>query len=339
MTIPEQVRRQSEAIAKMYEEGNTDAAAPTTGEAAGVSEVQDTQADSAENNAPESASNEQRRSDTTGDAAELTFEQRYRTLQGMYNADTGRLRADNQQLNTRLSQLEQLLSTLSSQPMPMAATSAAERLVTDKDVEEYGDSIEVMRRVTKEEVSTANRRIAELEHMIRQMQTSVLPRVEQVAQRQAATAEQTFWSDLTAAVPHWRDTNADQKFHNWLLEVDPLTGLTRQTYLEDAQRSLDVRRVASIFSTWQVISGQSVAQPTRAAQASELDRQVSPGRGRSSGGASATSNNTKTYSSRDIAKFFDDVRKGTYRGREAERDRIERDIFAAQRENRIVANG
>jgi hypothetical protein len=33
------------------------------------------------------------------------------------------------------------------------------------------------------------------------------------------------------------------------------------------------------------------------------------------------------------------VRKGVYRGRETERDRIERDIFAAQRENRIVANG
>jgi len=339
VTIPEQVRRQSEAIAKMYEEGNTDAAAPATGEAAGVSEVQDTQADSAENNAPESASNEQRRSDTTGGAAELTFEQRYRTLQGMYNADTGRLRADNQQLNTRLSQLEQLLSTLSSQPMPMAATSAAERLVTDKDVEEYGDSIEVMRRVTKEEVSTANRRIAELEHMIRQMQTSVLPRVEQVAQRQAATAEQTFWSDLTTAVPQWRDINADQKFHSWLLEVDPLTGLTRQTYLEDAQRSLDVQRIASIFFAWQGLSGHSVAQPPRAAQATELGRQVSPGRGRSSGGAPAASDNGKTYSSKDIAKFFDDVRKGAYKGRETERDRIERDIFAAQRENRIVANG
>jgi len=33
------------------------------------------------------------------------------------------------------------------------------------------------------------------------------------------------------------------------------------------------------------------------------------------------------------------VRKGVYQGKEAERDRIERDIFAAQRENRIVATG
>jgi hypothetical protein len=44
------------------------------------------------------------------------------------------------------------------------------------------------------------------------------------------------------------------------------------------------------------------------------------------------------YSPKDIEKFFVDVRQGKYKGREAERDKIERDIFAAQRENRIVAN-
>ena len=37
-----------------------------------------------------------------------------------------------------------------------------------------------------------------------------------------------------------------------------------------------------------------------------------------------------------MKKFLNDVRAGKYRGREPERDRIERDIFAAQREGRIV---
>ena len=44
------------------------------------------------------------------------------------------------------------------------------------------------------------------------------------------------------------------------------------------------------------------------------------------------------YSPQDIQKFFNDVRTGKYKGREPERDRIERDIFAAQRENRIQVN-
>lgn len=329
MTMPEQVRRQSEAIAKMYEDATANESPPTA-ETTGEATAAAFGADGSEKSAPVPAPNEQRAAGTT---TEDTFEQRYRTLQGMYNADTSRLRADNQQLNSRVSQLEQLLSSLSSTP---AASTAAtyETLVTPKDIEEYGDSIEVMRRVTKEEVSAANRRIAELEQLIRQMQTNVVPKVEQVAHRQAMSAEQAFWADLTAVVPQWRDVNADNAFHSWLLEIDPMTGLTRQSYLEDAQRNLDARRVANIFTAWQGLSGQSVAQSSRPAPTSQLEKQVAPGRSRS--GGSAVSDQPKTYAPDDIRKFFDDVRKGLYKGKEAERDRIERDIFAAQRENRIV---
>jgi len=329
MTMPEQLRRQTEAVAKMYETLNADEAQSET-EAAGDAGDASSQADGNREAAPVSAPNEQRQTDTT---TESTFEQRYRTLQGMYNADTARLRSDNQQLNSRVTQLEQLLSSLSTAPAAQTQMEQ-ERLVTPKDIEDYGDSIEVMRRVTKEEVSAANRRIAELEQMIRQMHTSVVPKVEQVAQRQAMSAEQAFWEDLSTTVPAWRDINADNAFHSWLLEVDPLTGLTRQSYLEDAQRSLDARRVSNIFSAWQGLSGQSVAQSPRPASASQLEKQVAPGRSRSSGAPSG--DQPKTYSAADIRKFFEDVRKGLYKGKEAERDRLERDIFAAQRESRIV---
>jgi hypothetical protein len=68
-----------------------------------------------------------------------------------------------------------------------------------------------------------------------------------------------------------------------------------------------------------------------------LERQVSPGRSRSTG-TPATANQGKMYSPNDIQKFFDDVRMGKFKGREQDRSRIERDIFAAQRENRIQAN-
>lgn len=334
MTVPEQVRRQSEAVKKLYEELNTDEnSAPKADDTGGESE-QEPKADSVDKPATEPVLNEQKQS---GTGSNETAEQRYRTLQGMYNADTGRLRMENQQLNNRLSQLEQLLSNMSNQAASSQAPQTFEKLVTDKDVEEYGDSIDVMRRVTKEENSAAMRRVAELEQMVRQMQTSIVPRVEQVAHRQAVSAEQVFWSDLTALVPDWREINADQNFQGWLMSVDPLTGATRQTYLEDAQRNLDSRRVATFFATWQHLSGQAVAQPPRHAPASELDKQVAPGRSRGNGAPSG--DQAKTYSPQDIAKFFADVRKGVYAGKEAERDRIERDIFSAQRENRIVANG
>lgn len=327
MAVPEQIRRQSEAVAKHYEEKAADPIKE------GADPVAAEPADSVSTSAPEPVRNEQTHTGTKND--EETFEKRYKTLQGMYNADTARLRAENQQLNTRLTQLEQLLSSISTQPQVQSVATAA-KLLSDKDMEEYGDSIEIMRKVSREEASAYQQEIAELKRTIQSLQLNVLPRVEQVAHRQAASAEQSFWAELASRVPNWREVNENSNFHSWLLEVDPLTGLTRQSLLEDAQKSLDVRRVANFFASWQALNGQSVAQSPRDASASELAKQVSPGRSRSNGAPSE--NQSKTYTPQDITKFFDDVRKGLYRGKEAERDRIERDIFAAQRENRIVVN-
>jgi hypothetical protein len=329
MPVPEQVRKQSEAIARMYaEQGKADGepTAPTNAEQSAPQE-----ADRSNEQAPAPMANEQSHQ---GNTDEQTFERRYRTLQGMYNADTARLRSENQSLAARMAQLEQLISTLqTAQPSAPVQTSQS-RLVTDKDVEEYGDSIDVMRRVTKEENAAHLNKIAELENLVRQMQNQLVPRVEQVARSQAMSAEQMFWTELSSTVPNWREVNNDEKFHDWLLEVDPLTGQTRQALLEQAQQSLDARRVANFFSSWQTLSGQSVAQPPRNVAASQLERQIAPSKGRTSGAPAAEQ--PKTYAPGDISKFFDDVRRGVYKGREAERDRIERDIFAAQREGRIL---
>ena len=325
-TLPKQVQKQSEAVPELYKELNSEQAQD---ESADVKE----DADSVEEQAVQSEPQEQVAEDNQ---EEETVEQRYKTLQGMYNAEVPRLHAEKRDMANRVSQLEQLLAGMQqpkTEPVPKAE---APKLITDADVEEYGDSIEVMRRVSKEETSAAEQKLKQLEKQIEALQTNVLPRVEQVAANQVKTSEQAFWSELSTTVPDWRDMNDNQDFQNWLLEIDPLTGISRQTYLEDAQRNLDVGRVTNFFNAWKGNNGsESNAQPNRKAQSSnELKKQVSPGKGKSSG--KPQSNSNKTYSPDDIKSFFDDVRKGNYRNKEEERDRIERDIFAAQREGRIV---
>ena len=333
MAIPEQVRRQSEAVAKLYEDLNPESGAPEAGAETGNEGFEAEPANRVVPLAAGSASAEQGRSDNTDE--ELTYEQRWRSLQGMYNADTTRLRAENNQMNQRVTQLEQLIASLSAPQQGQPAQGTAARLITDKDTEDYGDSIDVMRRAAREEFSEAQREIAELKRMVMQVQTNVVPKVESVVQRQALTAENTFWSELSAIVPDWREINANQGFHNWLLEVDPLSGMNRQTYLDVAQGQLDAYRVGEFFRTWQSSNGNSAAQQPRNVAATQLEKQIAPGRGRTTSSAT-TGNEAKSYSRTDIAKFFDDVRKGMYKGKEQERDRIERDIFAAQREGRIT---
>ena len=350
MALPEQIRKQTEAVQELYKQLNTSDNTGTSAndEADGTAvavEEQNTFRRADENavqdTAAQSTEVEQRSVDTGAeeDLPREDFVQKYKTLQGMYNAEVPRLHSQNRELNSRVQQMEQLLATISAQPATAQTTAVeSQPYVTEDDRENYGDSIEVMRRVSREELSTVTQKMSQIERMLQQFQSSVVPQVQNLTHRQAMTAEQQFWSGLTDLVPSWRDVNNDSEFQSWLLQIDPFTGVTRQTILEDAQKNLDVRRVGNFFNTWLEITGQaSAAQNTqRKSPASELEKQVAPGRSR--GTSTPTGSTAKTYSPADIQKFFEDVRKGKYKGREAERDRIERDIFSAQKDGRIIAN-
>lgn len=346
MALPEQIRKQTEAVQQLYKQLNPDdntgagATPPADGTVPPVENVNTPPADepSAPNNATPPPANEQK---PGGDnVPEETVVQKYKTLQGMYNAEVPRLHQQNREMQNRVQQMEQLLASLSAQQAAPAAAPTpqqAERLVTDQDVADYGESLDMMRKVSREELIPVTQRLVQIEQTLQRMQTHVVPQVQAVAQRQQMSAEQAFWADLTTAMPNFRDINGNEAFQAWLLEADPLTGISRQTYLDAAQRELDASRVANFFRAWLETTGQAaVAQSTGRASTSELEKQVAPGRTKSTG--TPQSNTAKKYSPQDIQKFFDDVRSGKYKGREQERDRTERDIFAAQRENRIIAN-
>lgn len=344
MALPEQIRKQTEAVQQLYQQLNSENEESTANENANAvtpSEENAADENTAVNMSTPVVENEQDTGSTESasedDPNSETYAQKWRTLQGMYNAEVPRLRQQNRELGQRLQQLEQLLATLTAQSDTPATSQPqqATQLITEKDIEEYGDSIDVMRRVSREEMASVFQRLATIEQVLQQMQSSVVPQVQTIAQRQQISAEQQFWADLAAAVPNFREVNGNEAFRSWLLEPDPLTGITRQTYLEDAQRNLDAHRVANIFRTWLEMTGQATtARSVGRASGSELERQVAPGRSKSTG--TPTSSKAKTYTPDDIRAFFNDVRAGKYKGREQERDRIERDIFAAQRDGRIV---
>ena len=331
MALPSQIQRQADAVDKLYEDlVQEDATDGGQADTADEPKVVDT-AHRDEDNASEPKAEEQAEGNQADE--EETYEQRWRSLQGKYNAELPRLQADNRGLTTRVQQLEQLISSLSTQPAKEQPAPA--QLITEQDVEDYGDSIDVMRRVFREEMSSKDAELAELRQMLQQVQTNVVPQVQQLAHNQTVSSEQRFWADLQLAVPDWQEVNAGEGFQSWLLETDPLTGVQRQTYLDDAQRVMDASRVVNFFNTWKGQNGAPEARTTRQTQAAtELERQVSPGKGRSGGAKSQ--GEPQNYSTDDIRAFFADVQKGKYKGKEAERDRIERDIFAAQREGRIV---
>lgn len=266
------------------------------------------------------------------DENDESFAQRWRSLQGIYNTTNRELT----QQRDRNRQLEELIATMQApKPEPV---QIAQKFLTDADSTEYGnDMVDFARRAAKEEMAPVVGAIMTLREELAALR-GVVPTVNRVAANQQQTANEKFFAQLGSRVSDWETINSDPNFHNWLLSADPLTGINRQTYLEDAHRSLNVDRVVSIFSTWKNAAGaitsdvQQRATPNR--NASELELQVAPGR--STAATTTSQKQEKVWSAADITKFYEDSRRGVFKGREAERAELERDIFIAQREGRIV---
>jgi len=331
MAVPKQVRKQTEAVQQLYSNLNEPSEGSSVPDETPTNSVEATQQPDSANSADETASLPESVEQDSGDQGQ-SFEQKYKTLQGMFDSQVTQVHAQNRDLANRVDQLQQLLSTMESTPKEPVEPPAPVSLLSDDEKEEYGDSIDIMRKVSQEVAGNYEQQIKSLTGQVQQLQSALVPRVEHLAQQQTQTAEQTFWSELSNVVPNWREINDNQDFQAWLLEVDPLSGMPRQAFLEDAQRNLDARRAAGFFTSWP--GAQLPAQNASPTGSTELERQVAPGKGRS--GPSPTSNTAKTYTKADIKKFFDDVRFGKFKGKEKERDAIEQDIFVAQREGRIV---
>ena len=331
MAIPKQVQKQSEAVQELYKELNEEEV--NENQEAPQQEAEATEtvpaADSVEEVAVESSGEHSEGSQEKS----TNWQQKYKTLQGMYNAEVPQLKQLVQEQGAKINQFEQLMATINQQKQQQQ--QAPQPMLSEKEVEEYGESIDIMRKVTKEETGNLLGEVSALKAQIAQMAQNTVPQVQQLANQVGDTQEQLFWSKLATVVPNWQELNEDENFQNWLLEVDPLTGMARQAYLEDAQRRYDVDRVAAFFTTWSDLNGNGSAQQVKSTNQNELKQQVAPKKSRSAGAAAPTGSKP-SYTTADIAAFYDDIRKGKFKGRDDERAKIERDIFAAQAEGRIT---
>ena len=114
--------------------------------------------------------------------------------------------------------------------------------------------------------------------------------------------------------------------------------------LNTAFRAADAPRVIAFFkgflneevATGQQPAPQPPASPQTRTAAVPLDTLAAPGRAKPATGADSTSApaDKPIITRAQIAAFYDQVRRGAYAGRDADKARDEAIIFAAQREGR-----
>lgn len=272
-------------------------------------------------------------------AGDDTAEQRFRSEQGRRQAaERAAEAARAESANLRL--VLAARATAAPAEAPTAPVVSPADRITDAERAEWGpDMIAV---VTKAARAVFAEMVAPLQHQIAALQNGV----QQVGNVVKEDAGKTFLRDLTTLTNSmWRELNTSDEFLDWLDENDPFAGVPRRALLNDAQNALNATRAANFFNSFlsqREALGTAPAAPgtpgvaaaiAAATPSLTLAELAAPGKAK--GGAPLSGADKPIWTSREIAAFYADVRKGVFAGREAEKNRLEADIIAAAGENRI----
>jgi hypothetical protein len=252
-------------------------------------------------------------------------EQRWKVLQGMIAKK-----------DTELDTMRELIADMNrrqpEQEVYTQAPVAAERLITDADISEYGKeyvdfAVRAGSQGARDELSNSQL-IANMEARIAHLEGSV----EGVAATSANTSQNMFYNELSSLAPDWQALNNDASFLQWLDQVDPYAGAAKKDLLQHAASNLDATRAAEFFNAY--LRETQPQEPTQAKPVASRgkDKLVAPGKTKAT---APQADEKHVWTRAEIAKLYDDKMAGKITAKEF--DRLERDIFAAQSEGRVAA--
>jgi hypothetical protein len=287
------------------------------------------------------------------------WEHRFNSMKGRFESSEQRARQQAQQI----SELQRLLAMSAGPPVAPPAPSqfgpsgdtrfgggqpvAPPKLISDTERQEYGaEVLDVMGRRTMEivgpEIAKLSQAVNQLMHENAQLKNAV------GGVRNVVTQDATgrFYDTLDKELPDWEVTNHDQEFVQWLENVDPFSGRVRKDLLSEAHRNNEASRVLNIMRGYRqeraAVNPAGNLQPSvgngNGASRSpspqlELQNLAAPGRAKS--GQPPTPPDQPYYTRNDITKFYSDVTRGMYTGRDADKAALEAQLFQAAREGRI----
>lgn len=280
------------------------------------------------------------------------WEQKYRVLQGKYNAEVPRLQRQVNEQNSTLEQLKAqltatqgMLAALAQNRVPAPgqgqgpAPAAPAKLVKDEEVKEFGEDLtDFIKRVAQEAVLPA---VDQKLQPVQQQVAEVRQSASKVAERSVQSEHEKLLATLDREIPGWRQQNNDPGFLDWLAQVDLFSGAKRGDLLRQAYEGFDAPRIVAFFKGYRnehaVVTPPAPAAAPAEPDASQrkLDEFVAPGTPKAGPTGAQTGAGKRTWTQAEIKQFYDDAAAGKFRNNKARRDELERDIHAAVREGRV----
>lgn len=251
------------------------------------------------------------------------WKQKYKTLQGMYDKEVPQLHSEVKTLTKELETLKKSLETKKEEAKQL------QKLVTDEDVQNFGeDLIEVQRKVAREVA-------AEFEEKLEALKSENVELRNLLGTTDSRVSETSFEARLHRLVPDFQQLDSDPRWIAWLDEVDPVLRGPRRTIALQAYQSGDAEAVAYYVDLFKQTIEPAAEPAKEQPQTKELERQIQPTRNASN--ATPTSQKGKTYTTADIQRMFQKAAKLGSSGRVEEAKKLEAEIDAAYMQRRVVA--
>lgn len=248
------------------------------------------------------------------------WEHKFKTLQGMYNADKRRSQGE---LTEALAKIKALENAVVNAEKAVERKWDIRKYIPADELEKYDE--EQLHTVLKATLTAASEEVQD------QVKREINPLKEELeAARKTAreVATDAFYTALDVGIPDWKDVNNDPEFHSWLAEPDELSGVERQAALTVAEQRMDAKRVIAIFKAFQ--KSRVVKPDVR----KELERKILPDVSNPTVIDSVAAQQGDVISRRTIREFYDNVRRGRVT-RQQQAD-MERRIQAAISNGRVI---
>lgn len=263
-----------------------------------------------------------------------TWEHKYKSVHGRYVRSQEIIREQAE----RIGNLERVVATMQAAapvvPAEEMTFDDSEVALTAEETADYGDDF--LKVVGKR----ARQEIAQIIKPLLQKNAQLEAQIKGLNGVQQLSLKDQLQVKLTEKLPNWKEVNTNPQFLDWLSLPDPYSGAIRHDMLRAAYAQGDSHRVLAFFNGF--LAEEAAVAPAKGQPDGSvmeipkvpLASLAAPGRAKTAASDMAPAEKP-IFTRAQIAQFYADVHANKYRGRDADKNRLEAQIFEAQREGRI----
>lgn len=256
------------------------------------------------------------------------LEHKYNVLKGKEYAEVPRLQAENKALRDEVVNLKKVVDDL--KVTKTQETDSKSSMDLDKAYSSLKDELGVAAVEAIKQIVEGRKHPTTDLSPLQEKLTNYESKISKLEAVQFRSTEDTFVEKLTALAPDWEKINSSVEWLRWLSNRVPNSRMTYQQALDEAHREFDHKVVAEIFNTFK--NSQKKIDKKGAGQA--IEDWIEPGPAKPNNPDKDA--NKKTYTQREVDKYYEDYR----RGRIAEKKwaEIEAELDRARYEGRVISS-